>query len=233
MILVFLGSMRATVAVLLSIPLSALATFIALSLGGGFDQQHGAGRTGARFSRLIDNSVVVLENIFRHLEMGESPRVRPRKAGGKSPSRAGGHAHYRGGLLPGTFLYGVSRFLFSALALAVVFALFASYFVAMTVVPLFCARFLKAPHHGTPSRKPVEVDLPSSTILGDGSTSGSTTGSSRCSKATTAWLAARCAVPATVLGVFGDAVRGSLALFPLLGVVVLSHAPTPGSLSST
>jgi multidrug efflux pump subunit AcrB len=49
---------------------------------------------------------------------------------------------------PVTFLYGVSRFLFSALALAVVIALFASYFVAMTVVPLFCARFLKPPHEG-------------------------------------------------------------------------------------
>src|SRR5262249_35069241 len=48
---------------------------------------------------------------------------------------------------PVTFLYGVSRFLFSALALAVVIALFASYFVAMTVVPLFCATFIKAPHH--------------------------------------------------------------------------------------
>ena len=47
---------------------------------------------------------------------------------------------------PVTFLYGVSRFLFSALALAVVLALFASYFVAMTVVPLFCAKLIKAPH---------------------------------------------------------------------------------------
>ena len=55
---------------------------------------------------------------------------------------------------PVMFLYGVSRFLFSALALAVVLALFASYFVAMTVVPLFCARFLKAPahHHHHPAR---------------------------------------------------------------------------------
>jgi len=43
-------------------------------------------------------------------------------------------------------LYGVSRFLFSALALAVVFTLFASYFVALTVVPLFCAKFIKKPH---------------------------------------------------------------------------------------
>src|SRR5690349_74210 len=45
--------------------------------------------------------------------------------------------------LPVVFLYGVSRFLFSALALAVVLSLFASYFVAMTLVPLFCARFLR------------------------------------------------------------------------------------------
>jgi multidrug efflux pump subunit AcrB len=48
---------------------------------------------------------------------------------------------------PVTFLYGVSRFLFTALALSVVLSLFASYFVAMTVVPLFCARFIKG-HHG-------------------------------------------------------------------------------------
>ena len=47
---------------------------------------------------------------------------------------------------PVTFLYGVSRYLFSALALAVVLSLFASYVVAMTVVPLFCARFIKTAH---------------------------------------------------------------------------------------
>ena len=45
---------------------------------------------------------------------------------------------------PVTFLYGVSRFLFSALALAVVLALLVSYVVAMTVVPLFCAKALGA-----------------------------------------------------------------------------------------
>jgi multidrug efflux pump subunit AcrB len=48
---------------------------------------------------------------------------------------------------PVTFLYGVSRFLFSALALSVVLSLFASYFVAMTVVPLFCANLIKG-HQG-------------------------------------------------------------------------------------
>src|SRR6185312_242697 len=62
---------------------------------------------------------------------------------------------------PVTFLYGVSQFLFTALALTVVLALFASYAVAMTIVPLFCARFMKAAsHHGTPSsEEPVEVEL--------------------------------------------------------------------------
>src|SRR5438067_9325815 len=63
---------------------------------------------------------------------------------------------------PVTFLYGVSKFLFSALAVAVALSLFASYAVAMTVVPLFCARFIKhASHHGTPSNEiPVQVDHP-------------------------------------------------------------------------
>jgi multidrug efflux pump subunit AcrB len=44
---------------------------------------------------------------------------------------------------PVTLLAGVSKFLFSAMALAVVVSLFVSYFVAMTVVPLFCAKFIK------------------------------------------------------------------------------------------
>ena len=50
---------------------------------------------------------------------------------------------------PVTFLYGVSKFLFSALALAVVISLFASYVVAMTVIPLFCSRFLQAVPHAS------------------------------------------------------------------------------------
>ena len=49
---------------------------------------------------------------------------------------------------PVTFLYGVSRYLFGALALAVILSLFASYFVAMTVVPLFCAKLIKIATRG-------------------------------------------------------------------------------------
>ena len=57
---------------------------------------------------------------------------------------------------PVTFLYGVSRFLFTALALAVVLSLFASYFVAMTVVPLFCAKLIKRPSRRTATSEPAE-----------------------------------------------------------------------------
>ena len=51
---------------------------------------------------------------------------------------------------PVVFLYGVSKYLFTALALTVVISLFASYFVALTIVPLFCALFIHKPasHEG-------------------------------------------------------------------------------------
>ncbi len=146
MILVFLGSMRATVAVFLSIPLSALAAFIALDLGDNTINAMILGGLALAFSRLIDNSVVVLENIFRHLEMGETPEVAAER-GGQEVALPVLAATLTTVIVffPVTFLYGVSRYLFTALALAVVFSLFASYFVAMTVVPLFCAKFIR--HH--------------------------------------------------------------------------------------
>jgi hydrophobic/amphiphilic exporter-1 (mainly G- bacteria), HAE1 family len=151
MILVFLGSARATVAVFLSIPLSALATFIALSFGDNSINSMILGGLALAFSRLIDNSVVVLENIFRHLEMGESPEVAA-ELGGKEVALPVLSATLTAAIVffPVIFLYGVSRFLFTALALAVILSLVASYFVAMTVVPLFCAKFIKTAHseHG-------------------------------------------------------------------------------------
>lgn len=144
MILIFLGSMRATVAVFLSVPLSALATFIALSAGDNSVNAMVLGGLALAFSRLIDNSVVVLENIFRHMELGESPLVAAEK-GGKEVALPVLAATLATAIVffPVVFLYGVSKFLFTALALAVVLSLLASYVVAMTVVPLFCAYWIK------------------------------------------------------------------------------------------
>ncbi len=143
MILLFLGNVRATIAVLISIPISVLATFLGLNLGGSSINTMVLGGLALALSRLIDNSVVVLENIFRHMEMGESP-VEAAEKGGKEVQLAVLAATISTCIVffPVLLLVGVSKYLFSALALAVVLALFASYVVAMTVVPLFCAKFI-------------------------------------------------------------------------------------------
>jgi len=144
MILMFLGSLRATLAVFFSIPLSVCATFFVLQLGGSSINSMILGGLALALSRLIDNSVVVLENIYRHLEMGEPPRVAA-ETGGKEVALPVLASTLTTAVVffPVTLLAGVSKFLFSAMALAVVVSLFASYLVAMMVVPLFCALYLK------------------------------------------------------------------------------------------
>jgi HAE1 family hydrophobic/amphiphilic exporter-1 len=145
MILVFLGSMRATGAVLLSIPISALATFVVLYMMDSSINTMILGGLALAFSRVIDNSVISLENIYRHLEEGSSPKVAAEE-GGAEVNLAVLAATLVDvvDFFPVTFLFGVSKFLFSSLALAFCLALLASYVVAMTVIPLFCSKFLKA-----------------------------------------------------------------------------------------
>ncbi len=158
MILVFLGSPRATFAVLLSIPLSALVCLIITKVLGGSINTMLLGGLALAFSRLIDDSVVVLENIFRFMEMGVPPREAAEK-GGMEVSLAVLAATSTTSIVffPVTFLSGVSKYIFTPLALGVVLSIFASYIFAMTVVPLFCATFVRIQHeeggeHGrTPS----------------------------------------------------------------------------------
>ncbi|QXP87624.1 efflux RND transporter permease subunit [Methylococcus capsulatus] len=147
MILMFLGSPRATGAVMLSIPLSALTMFFVMFLGGGSVNTMLLGGLALAFSRLIDNSVIVLENIFRHMEMGK-PAAKAAEQGGMEVSLPVLAATLTMAIVffPVSFLQGVSKFLFSALGLAVVVSEFASYVVAMTVVPLFCSRFITNVH---------------------------------------------------------------------------------------
>src|SRR6202041_610340 len=151
MILIFLGSPRATFAVMLSIPLSALVCLLVTHLLGGTINTMILGGLALAFSRLIDDSVVVLENIFRYMEMGEPPRIAAEK-GGMEVSLAVLAATSTTSIVffPVTFLSGISKYIFTPLALGVVLSIFASYFFAMTVVPLFCANFIKLKHeeHG-------------------------------------------------------------------------------------
>jgi multidrug efflux pump subunit AcrB len=148
MILVFLASPKATAGVFLSIPLSVLATFIILAAGGSSINTMVLGGLALAFSRLIDNSVVVLENIYRHMEEGEAPREAA-EHGASEVALPVLAATITTAVVffPVTLLTGVSKYLFSALGLAVVLSLFASYVVAVTVVPLYCSRFLKLEPH--------------------------------------------------------------------------------------
>ena len=157
MILVFLGSVRGTISVLLSIPISCLAAFLLLNATGSTINTMVLGGIALVLSRLIDNSVVVLENIFRHLEEGQDALTAAER-GGREVQLAVLAATFTTAIVffPVVFLYGVSRYLFIALALGVVLALAASYLVAMTLVPLFCALFIKTAHGkgGHPGKSP-------------------------------------------------------------------------------
>ncbi len=225
MILIFLGSMRATIAVFFSIPLSLLATFFVLKLAGSSINSMVLGGLALALSRLIDNSVVVLENIFRHLEGGEAPVVAAEKGGQEValPVLAGTLTTVVV-FFPVTMLYGVSKFLFSALALAVVISLFASYFVAMTVVPLFCARFIKTAH-GEVIHESAETEqavLPAKRVsklspwarFNAGFASGFDALLRRYDRLVGKVLEA----PRTTLVIFGIGFLASLLLFPLLGL---------------
>jgi HAE1 family hydrophobic/amphiphilic exporter-1 len=150
MILLFLGSMRATAAVFLSIPLSVMITFFVLHSADKTINSMVLSGLALAFSRLIDDSVVVIENIYRHIELGEDPKVAAVK--GANEVALAVLAIMLVAVVvffPVTLLFGVSKYLFTALALGVVLALFASYFDAVTVVPLFCAHFLKPAHDHT------------------------------------------------------------------------------------
>jgi multidrug efflux pump subunit AcrB len=147
MILVFLGSPRATFAVLLSIPLSAMMCLVIMNATGGSINTMLLGGLALAFSRLIDDSVVVLENIFRYMEMGEAPHIAAEK-GGMEVSLAVLAATSTTSIVffPVTFFAGVSKYIFTDLALGVVLSIFASYIFAMTVVPLYCSKFIHISH---------------------------------------------------------------------------------------
>ena len=149
MILVFLGSPRATFAVMLSIPLSALVCLLITNAMGGSINLMILGGLALAFSRLIDDSVVVLENIFRYMEMGHPPNYAA-EHGGMEVSLAVLAATSTTSIVffPVTFLSGISKYIFTPLGLGVVLSIFASYFFAMTVVPLFCANFVRLDPHG-------------------------------------------------------------------------------------
>jgi len=145
MILIFLGSFRSTFAIFLSIPLSILAGAFGLFIDGSTINIMTLGGFALAIGRLVDDSVVVLENINRHLAEGSPPEVAAREGAEEValPVLASTLTTIIV-FFPVMFLFGVAKYLFSALALAVVLSMIASYVVAMSIIPIYCARFLNA-----------------------------------------------------------------------------------------
>ena len=222
MILIFLGSFRATSAVFLSIPLSALATFVALYMMGSTINTMILGGLALAFSRIIDNSVISLENIYRHLEHGAAPMAAA-EVGGSEVSLAVLAATLTTVVVffPVTFLFGVSKFLFSALALAVVISLFASYVVAMTVIPLFCSRFLQAvPHADSGAGHEYEVEPTAATGKSwwERFTAGFNCQFNRLLDSYERWVNRSLVRPGVTVAILSGVFLLSLVIYPFLGL---------------
>ena len=145
-ILVFLLSVRSTLVTAVSIPLSVVIALIALWIGGYSLNLLTLGALTIAVGRVVDDSIVVLENIKRHLAYGEEKRrailgaVRE-VSGAVTASTLTTVAVF----LPIAFVGGMVGQLFSPFAITVTVALLASLLVALTVIPVLAYWFLKAP----------------------------------------------------------------------------------------
>jgi multidrug efflux pump subunit AcrB len=144
MVLLFIGSFRSTAAILLSIPLSIMVAIVGLYFSNNSLNVMTLGGLALAVGRLVDDSIVVLENTNRHLAMGKSPRDAAHDAALEVRMPVFVSTIVTVVVFaPVVFLSGIGKFLFTPLALSVTFSMLASYVVALTLVPVFCARFLR------------------------------------------------------------------------------------------
>ena len=144
-ILVFLVSFSATGIIAIAIPLSIVATFVLLFFTGQTLNVFTLGGLALGVGRLVDDSIVELENIHRHLALGQDRRSAVLNAAQEVAmpifvSTVTTIVVF----FPVVFLAGVARNLFMPLALTIAFALIMSFFVSRTVTPILCLKYLKA-----------------------------------------------------------------------------------------
>ena len=144
MILIFLGSWRSTLIVAVSIPLSILCSIIILSLLGQTLNIMTLGGLSLAVGILVDDATVEIENIHRNLSQGK-PIKRAILDGAQQIATPALVATLAICIVfvPVVFLTGVSKYLFTPLAMAVVFAMLASYLLSRTVVPMMANYLLR------------------------------------------------------------------------------------------
>lgn len=166
-LLAFLRSWRSTLVIATSIPVAGVATFAMLYFSDTSLNMLSLGGLALGVGMLVDNSIVVLENIFRHREEGSEIE----KAAGDGAQEVTG-ALWGSTLttvavfLPVAFLEGITAEIFRDLAFAVSFSVLASLVVAVAPVPMMAARFLRgentdwASEIADPSKASVDVNDP-------------------------------------------------------------------------
>jgi multidrug efflux pump subunit AcrB len=152
-VLLFLGSLRSTWIVALSIPLSVLAAFVGLYFTGHTLNIMTLGGLALILGRVVDDSIVDVENTVRHLNLGKDPLTAARDSANEiSVPVLMATITTVVVFFPITFMAGLGKYLFTPLAASATMAMFASYVVSRTVSPLYCSRYLLA--HGEPERFP-------------------------------------------------------------------------------
>ncbi|MEO6212664.1 MAG: efflux RND transporter permease subunit [Vicinamibacterales bacterium] len=145
-IFLFLRDLRATFIVFTSIPISVIGTFALLHFAGYTLNTMTFGGLALGIGMIVDASIVVIENTFRHMEHGKD-RLQASIDGSEevwSAILASTLTHIAV-FIPLLFLTGVSSILFKQLSIVVMFSLTMSLFVAVTIVPVLCSRLLKLP----------------------------------------------------------------------------------------
>lgn len=149
MILLFLGSWRSTLIVVVSIPLSILVSLAVLSALGHTINIMTLGGLALAVGILVDDATVAIENTYRLFEEGKEFRhaVTEGAAGIAKPALISTLA-ICAAFVSVLFLTDVARYLFTPQALAVVFAMLASYFFSRTLTPILMDQLLAHEHHG-------------------------------------------------------------------------------------
>ncbi|HXG55231.1 MAG TPA: efflux RND transporter permease subunit [Vicinamibacterales bacterium] len=145
-VFLFLRDVRATFIVFTSIPISVIGTFALLHFAGYTLNTMTFGGLALGIGMIVDASIVVIENTFRHMEHGKDRMQAAVDASEEvwSAILASTLTHIAV-FIPLLFLTGVSSILFKQLSIVVMFSLTMSLFVAVTIVPVLCSRLLKLP----------------------------------------------------------------------------------------
>jgi HAE1 family hydrophobic/amphiphilic exporter-1 len=146
-LLFFLHNIRASVIVALSIPMSVVATFTVLDLAGITLNIMSMAGLALAIGMLVDNSIVVLENIYRHTgEGGNSIEGAEHGTNEVAIAIIASTLTTIAVFFPVLFVPGIAGVMFNDMALTICFSLFVSLLVALTLIPLLSSKLLKIHH---------------------------------------------------------------------------------------